>query len=124
MLKYVINLLITALVFICCANVFKGVYVESFGQGVVAAFLLGVLNSTLGFVMRLVFNLMSAGFFWLLGLGFVIRIIVMALCLMLVDHFMNSINIKTFGMAVLISFLISVGSFILDSIFKDSGQVV
>jgi putative membrane protein len=83
--------------------------VKNFGTALLIAVLLGLLNFFVGWVIRFPLNLFT--FFLLTG---IVRIVVTALLLKLIDKFMDSFTIAGFWPALLIALAVAVAGTLID----------
>jgi putative membrane protein len=113
-MSLILHLLIDAAVIFGLAYLMPQVDVKSFGTALIVAIVLGLLNATVGWILRGVGNLVT---FFLLG--FVIRVIVTALLLKLVDKFMSSLTIQGFWPALVIAIAVAVAGALLDQALAD-----
>ncbi len=114
-MNLILHLLVDAAVIFGLAYVMPQVDVKSFGKALLVAIFLGLLNATLGWILRGVGNLVT--FF---ALSFVIRLVVTALLLKLVDSFMSSLTIQGFWPALVIALGVAVAGAILDQALAPS----
>ncbi len=64
-----LNWLLSALSLIIVANLIKGIEVSGFGTALIAAIVIGLVNATLGFFLKLVtfpLTILTLGLFWLI----------------------------------------------------------
>jgi putative membrane protein len=115
---FILHLLIEAAVIFGLAYVMPQVTIKSFGTAILVVLILGLLNATVGWVLRGIGNLVT---FFLLS--FVIRILVTALLLKLVDKLMSSLTIDGFWPAVVIAIAVAVAGAILDQAFATNETV-
>ncbi len=67
-MKFVVRIIITALAVLLAANLVPGIYVSGFWVAVLVALVLGILNSTLGLILKILtfpLTILSFGFFLL-----------------------------------------------------------
>jgi putative membrane protein len=72
-MHFIISLLVYAVIILLAAYITPGVQVKSFGTALWIAFLLAILNPTLGWMITFFFHVATFGLFWLMGLGFILR---------------------------------------------------
>lgn len=106
----VINILITATAFFIGAKLLSGVTVKNFVQCILVAIVVGVLDFTLGNVLRIVtLGIMSLSIFtWLLN----------AILIQIADWFVAGIKIKNFWWSLILAAVVSITSGVLSSILK------
>ncbi|MFD2515712.1 phage holin family protein [Pontibacter locisalis] len=97
-MDFIINLLVSAVVILILAYAMSSVHVKSFWTALWVAFLVGVINATLGWLIRVVFNLVT---FFLLEA--IISLIVTALVIKLVDKLVGNFKIDGFWPALVIA---------------------
>ncbi|MDQ1087761.1 phage holin family protein [Siphonobacter sp. SORGH_AS_1065] len=110
-MNLILHLLLDAAVIFGLAYVMPQVDVKSFGKAFLVAIILAFLNVTIGWLLRGVGNLVT--FF---ALSFVIRLVVTALLLKLVDSFMSSLTIQGFWPALVIALAVAVAGAVLDQV--------
>ncbi|QKZ12275.1 phage holin family protein [Spirosoma sp. KUDC1026] len=108
-MNLILHLLLDAAVIFGLAYVMPQIDVKSFGTALLIAVLLGLLNFFIGWIIRFPLNLFT--FFLLTGL---VRIIVTALLLKLIDKFMDSFTIVGFWPALLIALAVAVAGTLID----------
>jgi putative membrane protein len=109
-MNFLLHLLLDAAVIFGMAYVLPQVEVKNFGTAVLIALLLGVFNWLIGWLIRAPLNLIT--FYALTG---IIRIVVMALLLKLIDRLMKDFSIQGFWPALLIAVVVAVAGGLIDS---------
>jgi len=109
-MNFILHLLIDAAVIFGLAYLMPQIDVRSFGTALFVAFLLALLNFLVGWIFRFPLNLFT--FFLLTGL---VRLIVTALILKLIDKMLTSFRIDGFWPALLIALAIAVVGAFIDS---------
>ena len=97
-MNLILHLLLDAAVIFGLAYLMPQIDVKNFGTAILIAVLLGLLNFFIGWLIRFPLNLVT--FFLLTGL---VRIIVTALLLKLIDNFLDSFTIVGFWPALVIA---------------------
>ena len=123
-MNLILHLLLDAAVIFGLAYLMPQIDVKNFGTAILIAVLLGLLNFFIGWLIRFPLNLVT--FFLLTGL---VRIIVTALLLKLIDNFLDSFTIVGFWPALVIALAVAVAGTIIDrsaptSTMVESGYVV
>ncbi|QJW88863.1 phage holin family protein [Spirosoma taeanense] len=108
-MNLILHLLLDAAVIFGLAYIMPQVDVKSFGTALLIAVLLGLLNFFVGWIIRFPLNLVT--FFLLTGL---IRILVTAILLKLIDRFMDSFTIVGFWPALVIAIAVAVAGTLID----------
>lgn len=113
-MSLILHLLIDAAVIFGLAYLMPQVDVKSFGTALIVALVLALLNFTVGWMLRGIGNLVT---FFLLG--FVIRVIVTAVLLKVVDKFMSGLTIQGFWPAIVIAIAVAIAGALVDQAFTD-----
>ncbi|MCC5613336.1 phage holin family protein [Nostoc sp. CHAB 5834] len=108
-MNLILHLLLDAAVIFGLAYLMPQIHVKSFATALIIAVLLGLLNFLVGWVIRFPLNLVT--FFLLSG---IVRIVVTALLLKLIDKFMDSFTIDGFWPALLIAVVVAVAGTLID----------
>lgn len=106
-MHFIFKLFVISGVVLLASKLFSKVAVKSFGSAFVVALLFGILNSTLGFLLSGIFHVLTLGLLWLVGLGFIIRLLASAIILKVVDAFVPGFKITGFSTALLLALLIA-----------------
>jgi putative membrane protein len=108
---FIIDLLINAFAVWLAAKILPGVSVKNYGYALWVAILLGLVNATIGRLLKF----LAFPFNWLtLGL---VNFIISVLMIMLVDKLVKGFEVKSFWWAVLFAILLSIVNNILFWIF-------
>jgi putative membrane protein len=97
----IVNWLLSALALIVVAHVVPGFYVSGFTSALWAALAIGLINATLGLLVKVLtfpLTLVTLGLFW---------IVVNAIMLELASWFVNGFRIRGFGAALIGAILLS-----------------
>ena len=92
-MRLVLHWLLSALALMIVAKVVPGFYVRSFGAALIAALVIGLVNATLGFLLKVLtfpFIILTLGLFWF---------VVNALMLMVASAFVPGFKVQGFGPA-------------------------
>lgn len=112
-MRFIIRLLITALVVVLLAQFLPGVAVASFGTAVIVAIVLALLNLIVKPILvlfTLPVTVLTLGLFLL---------VINAVIILLVDAFIAGFNVDGFWVALIFSLLLSIVQSILFSILPD-----
>ena len=113
-MNLILHLLIDAAIIFGLAYVMPQVDVKSFGTAILIAIVLGLLNATVGWLLRGIGDLVTLGL-----LSFVIRLVVTALLLKLVDRLFSGFTIQGFWPALVIALAVAIAGAVLDQAFAD-----
>ncbi len=108
-MNLILHLLLDAGVIFGLAYLMPQVDVKNFGTALLIAVLLGLLNFFVGWIIRFPLNLIT--FFLLTG---IIRIVVTAILLKLIDKFLDSFTIVGFWPALVIAIAVAVAGTLID----------
>jgi putative membrane protein len=108
-MNLILHVLLDAAVIFGLAYIMPQVDVKNFGTAVLIAILLGLLNFFVGWVLTLPLNLLT--FFLLTGL---VRVLVTAVLLKIIDKFMDSFTIQGFWPALVIAVAVAVAGSLID----------
>ncbi|AUD01879.1 phage holin family protein [Spirosoma pollinicola] len=108
-MNLILHLLLDAAVIFGLAYLMPQVDVKNFGTAILIAVLLGLLNFVIGWLIRFPLNLVT--FFLLTG---IVRIIVTAVLLKLIDSFLDSFTIVGFWPALVIALAVAVAGTLID----------
>jgi putative membrane protein len=109
-MDFIIHLLINAAIVFIVAYIMPSVHVKSFGTAIWVALLLGILNATVGLLLRLPLNILTLGL-----LSFFIRLIVTAVIIKLVDKLVKKFEVQGFWPALVIALALAIGGTLLDN---------
>lgn len=107
-MNFILELLIDAGVVMLMSYIMPQVRIKSFGTALWVAFLVAILNATVGALLRLPFNLVT---FFLLS--FFVRLIVTAVIIKLVDKLVANFEVRGFWPALVIALALSVAGTLL-----------
>lgn len=108
-MNLILHLLLDAAVIFGLAYFMPQIDVKNFGTCILIAVLLGLLNFVVGWVIRFPLNLVT--FFLLTG---IVRIVVTAVLLKLIDKFLDSFTIVGFWPALVIAVAVAVAGMLID----------
>ncbi len=108
-MNFILHLLLDAAVIFGLAYILPQVDVKNFGTAVLIALLLGLLNFVIGWIVSFPLNLLTL--FLLTGL---VRLLVTALLLKLIDWMLRDFTIAGFWPALLIAFAVAVAGSLID----------
>jgi putative membrane protein len=93
MLRLLLNWILSALALLIVAHIVPGFYVHGFGAALLAAVVIGLINATIGALLKLItlpLTILTLGIFWL---------VINALMLWLATWFVSGFRISGFGAA-------------------------
>jgi putative membrane protein len=101
MARLTIHWILSAVCLLLVASFMPGFYVSGFGTALIAALLIGFINGTVGFLLKIItfpLTVVTFGLFW-----FVIN----ALMLMLASAFLSGFEVRGFASALIGSLILS-----------------
>lgn len=108
-MNFIINLLVSAGVLMLIAYILPQVRIKSFVTALWVAFLVGILNATVGFLLALPLNLVT---FFLLS--FFVRLFVTAIIIKIVDKLVSNFEIRGFWPALVIAIALAIAGTLLN----------
>ena len=114
LVKMLVHLLVDALVLLIAAKAMSTVHIRSFGTAIWVAILIGIFSFLIGWLLTLILNVATLGIFYFTGLGFIIRIIVNAIIIEIVDKVSKGFDTKGFTPSLILAVLIALVSWVVD----------
>jgi putative membrane protein len=102
-MNWIFQLLLNAAVLLLVAKLMPSVKIKSFGTAIMVALVIGILNATLGFLIRLPLNILTLGL-----LSFVVRLIVTAIVIKITDKFFSGFEVKSFTTALILAAIMAI----------------
>lgn len=110
-MHFILQLLLDAAVLVLLSRMMSSVHIRSFGTAVGVALVIGFLNTTVGFLLRLPMNILTLGL-----LSFLVRLIVTAIVIQLTDSLFSGFKVSGFGSAFLIACVMAFAATVFDSV--------
>jgi putative membrane protein len=107
-MHYIIELLVNAGILLLLAYLMPSVAIKSFGTAILVALVIGILDATVGLLLRLPLNIVTLGL-----LSFVIRLLVTAVMIKIADKLFSGFIVKGFVPALIIAVVIAIAGSIL-----------
>lgn len=108
-MNFIIELLVLAAVLFLLSNLMKDIEVKSYGTAIWVCLLIGILNATIGFLIRLPLNVLT-----LFLLTFVVRIIVSAFIIKLTNNLVKGFAVRSWTAAFLLAIAMAITGSIMD----------
>jgi len=113
-MNWILQLLINAAVLLLASKIMPTVKIRSFGTAVGVALVIGILNATIGAILRFPLNLLT-----LFLLSFFVRLIVLAIVIKITDKLFSGFEVQSFTAAVILACIMAVaGSLITYLLFR------
>ncbi len=109
---WILQLLVNAGVLLLMASLIPEIKVRSYGTAIIVALVIGLLNATVGFLLRLPLNIITLGL-----LSFFVRLLVTAIVIKITDKFFSGFEVRTFMAALLLSIAMAIAGTLLDYIY-------
>lgn len=110
-MSFILELLINAGVLFLLAALLPSVNIKSYGTAIGVALVIGLLNATIGFLLRLPLNVVTLGL-----LSFVVRLVVTAIMIKLADKLFSGFEVKGWGAAFLLAICIAIAGTLLTNV--------
>ena len=107
-MNWILQLLINAVVLLLASKIMPTVKIRSFGTAVGVALVIGILNATIGALLRFPLNLVTLFF-----LSFFVRLIVLAIVIKITDRFFSGFEVSSFTTAVILACIMAVAGSLL-----------
>ncbi|MBK0403034.1 phage holin family protein [Adhaeribacter sp. BT258] len=116
-MEFIVNLLVSAGVLVLLAYMMPQIEVKSFKTALWVAFLIGILNATIGLLIRFPLNLVTLFF-----LEFLVRLIVTAVIIKLVDKMVDNFKVHGFWPALIVAIALAAAGTLVDSAMNDDDR--
>jgi putative membrane protein len=97
-MNFIIGLLVNAGILLALASLLPGIRIKSFGTALLVAFVIGILNATIGLLLRFPLNVLTLGL-----LSFFVHLIVTAVMIKIADKLFKDFELKGFTPALIIA---------------------
>lgn len=111
-MNFLLELLLNAGILFLLAYLLPTVDIKNFGTALAVALVIGILNATIGFILRLPMNIITIGL-----LSFFVRLLVTAIVIKITDKMFKGFTVKTFSAAVIIACTMAVAGTLLSYLF-------
>lgn len=107
-MNFIITLLVNAGILLGMTYVLPSVRIKNYGTAIVVALVIGLLNATLGWILRVPLNVVTLGF-----LSFFVHLVVTALMIKLADKLFDDFEVTGFVPALIIALVMAIVGVIL-----------
>jgi putative membrane protein len=97
-MNFIIELLVNAGIILLLAYMMPTIIIKNYGTAIAVALVIGILNATVGFILRLPLNILTLGL-----LSFIIRLFVTAIIIKIADLLFSGFEVKGFTPAIIIA---------------------
>jgi len=116
-MNWILQLLINAAVLLLASKIMPTVKMRSFGTAIGVALVIGILNATIGAILRFPLNLVT-----LFLLSFFVRLIVMAIVIKITDKFFSGFEVNSFTTAIILACIMAVAGSLLSYFLMGSNN--
>lgn len=107
-MHFIIELLVNAGMILLLSHFLPTIIIRNFGTAILVALVIGLLNATIGTIIRFPLNILTLGL-----LSFVIRLVVTAIVVKIADIIFTGFEIKGFLPALILALALAIdGSFL------------
>ena len=111
-MHFILTLLLEAGVILLVAAIMPSIYIKNFKTAFFVTLVLGLLNATIGFLLRLPLNLVT-----LFLLTFIVRLVITAFLIKVVDKFFSGFKVDTFGAAIILALAMALAGGLFDRLY-------
>ena len=111
-MHFILTLLLEAGVILLVAAILPTIYIKDFKTAIFVTLVLGLFNATIGFILRLPLNLVT-----LFLLTFIVRLVVTAVLIKVVDKFFVGFKVDTFTAALILAFAMALAGGLFDRLY-------
>ena len=111
-MNIILELLLDALVLLLAARVMTTIKISSYGTAIAVALVIGILNATIGFLLRLPLNIVTLGL-----LSFFVRLFVTAVVIKITDKFFKGFEVRNFTAAIILACIMALAGTLFTYIF-------
>lgn len=102
-MTFIIELLLSAGILFILANIIPGISIKNYSNAIFVALVIGVLNATIGLLIRLPLNIITLGL-----VSFVVRLFVSAIMIKLADGLFKGFIVKGWVPAFILAICLAV----------------
>ena len=107
-MDFIIELLVNAGILLLLAYIMPSVSIKNYGTAILVALVVGILNATVGLLLRLPLNIVTLGL-----LSLVVRLLVTAVMIKIADKILSGFEVKGFSPAIIIAVVIAIAGSVL-----------
>lgn len=112
-MTFILELLFNALVLMLLAKYMTSVHVKSYGTALAVVVVVGLLNATIGALLRFPLNLVT-----LFLLSFLVRLIVTAVMIKVADAFFSGFRVDGFRTALIVAVILALAGALFNLILR------
>lgn len=111
-MHFILELLLTAGLLFILAAVLPGISIKNYATAIFVTLIIGILNATIGFLLRLPLNIITLGL-----LSFIVRLFVTAIMIKFADKLFKGFTVKGWTPAFILALCMAVLGMVLDNGF-------
>lgn len=108
-MEIILKIIVTIIVLMLASKYMESVKIRDVKAGIYTALSILVVGFIIGWLITLMFNVLTLGIFWLIGLGIITRTIAYAIVIEIVDKFRKDFETTNFRASLLLSIFLAVG---------------
>lgn len=108
-MEIILKIIATTLVLMLAAKYMDSIKIRDIKAGIYTALTILVVGFIIGWLITLLFNVLTLGIFWLIGLGIITRTIAYAVVIEIVDKFRSDFETVGFKASLLLSVYLAIG---------------
>jgi putative membrane protein len=110
LMHFLLELLLTAGLLLILAAILPGISIKNYVTAVFVTLVIGILNATIGFLLRLPLNIITLGL-----LSFFVRLFVTTIMIKLAGNLFKGFTVKGWGPAFLLALAMAIFGMLLDN---------
>ncbi len=111
-MDFIIHLLINAAIIFVVAYIMPQIHIRNYGVAIMVAIVIGLLNATIGLLLKLILNVVTLGL-----ISFIVRLLVTAVIIKLADKLFRGFEVKGFWPALVLAIVMALTGSLLDNLF-------
>lgn len=108
-MEIILKIIITTIVLMLAAKYMDSIKIKDVKAGIYTALTIMIVGFFIGWLITLMFNVLTLGIFWIIGLGIITRTIAYAVVIEIVDRFRKDFQTTSFKASFLLSIFLAVG---------------
>ena len=108
-MEFLLQFLITPFIIYGSSQMMRNIHVKDFKAAFIISFWIILIGFLIGWLLTLIFNILTLGIFWLFGLGVITRTLANAVVIEMVDQFSESFDTRGFLPSLWLSIFLAVG---------------
>ena len=110
-MEFLIELLVHAGVIFLLASIIPGINIKNYGTAILVCLVIGLLNATLGMIVRFPLNLMT-----LFLIKFIVRLFVTAIVIKITSKIFSGFQVSSWSAAIILAICMAIAGSLIDKI--------